>query len=59
MKNRLPDRIVLCMKNVSLIEIMALSFLMAVTTQRICSSFGARDFLEELSVLPQRPWRMG
>ncbi len=56
MKNRLPDRIVLCMKNVSLIEIMALSFLMAVTTQRICSSFGARDFLEELSVLPQQPW---
>ncbi len=56
MRDRLPDRVILCMKNVNLIEITALSLLMAVTTDRICSVFGAREFLEQLPTLPRRPW---
>lgn len=56
MDDRLLDRIILLMKNVNLILILFLSLLVPVTTERICAVFGARQFLEELPVLPAVPW---
>lgn len=55
MDDRLLDRIVLLMKNVNLILVVFLSFFMSETAKRICHTFGAREFLEELPVLPLPP----